>query len=109
MLELPEASVTVVVAVKLPMSLHVTVEGLIEKLEPVKAVQLSEEPLSIAFFATAMLPAALSCIVLGWQTATGGVTSVIVTVAVQLDEAVVASVTVKVTVFPLRLLQVKLV
>jgi hypothetical protein len=54
----PEASVTVVVAVSVPTLAQVTVEGLIEKLEEVKEVQLSDDPLSIAFFATPMLPAA---------------------------------------------------
>ena len=90
----PPSSVTVSVTTLTPTSAQVNVFGLAAKV----ILQLSVEPPSISAPVILAWPLASNCTVISWHTATGGILSSTVTVAVQLALFPLTSVTVTVTV-----------
>jgi hypothetical protein len=101
--EFPFTSVTVSVTVFAPISEQSNEEG---ETESEAIPQASLEPLFTCAAVIAAVPAAFNWTVIFWQIAVGGVTSTTVTVAVQVDEFPLPSVTVSVTVLAPTLAQV---
>jgi len=92
--EFPLTSVTVNVTVFAPTFEQLNVAG---ETVIVPIPQASELPLSTSPAAIVTVPAALSWTVIFWQTATGAVLSITVTLAVQVEEFPFTSVTISVT------------
>ena len=100
----PLLSVTVSVTVFAPTFAHVNEEG---ETESEAIPHASELPLLTCAAVIVALPDELRLTVMFWQTAVGLVTSLTVTVAVQVETFPLTSVTVSVTVFAPILAQVK--